>query len=117
MLLMILGCRGVISRIRSIKSVAAYEEFLRSEPPRRSKDHDPGTGLSAAQREDFKKKLETFIGVNGQYSVIGTSDARRASTVPVPRGEREEVGARHDPTTSVGQTQCARPGSPTVCSI
>jgi hypothetical protein len=80
------------------KALDAYEKFLRSEPPRRNKSHNSGTGISAVQREGFKKKLETFIGVNGQYSVIETLDAYRASTIPTPRGERAATGTRHDGT-------------------
>ena len=53
-----------------------------------------GGGYPATRRERFQKKLETFIGENGKYSVIGLSDSRRTSKVQASRREREEAGAR-----------------------
>jgi transposase InsO family protein len=75
------------------KALVAYEEFLRMEPPQVYRE---GGGCSAMSREMFQKRLESFIGENGKYSVIGSSGSNRTSKARGSRGEREETGARCD---------------------
>jgi hypothetical protein len=81
----------------------AYEEFLRTEPRN-------GRVYTATMREAFKKKLASFIGRHGKYSVLEKSDNRRTSKTSAPRGEHEQVDARpnddEDPTivTTVSQS-------------
>ena len=75
------------------KALVAYEEFLRMEPPQVYRE---GGGCSTMSREKFQKRLESFIGENGKYSVIGSSGSNRTSKARASRGEREEAGARCD---------------------
>jgi hypothetical protein len=67
------------------KVLMAYEEFLR---------RGPRTGRTA--REAFQKKLTSFIGRNGKYSVLEKSDNRCTSKMSAPRGEREKVDGRRN---------------------
>ena len=82
----------VLRRDITTKPLVAYEDFFGSQQPRRN---HPDI-YSVLQKEAFQKKLDSFIGENGKHSVVGLSDNRRTSKVSVPRGEREEAGARHD---------------------
>ena len=61
-------------------------------------------GYNQKQRTKFQKRLTTFIGKHGEYSVLEKSDNRRTSKMSASRGEREKAGARlngdEDPETS-----------------
>ena len=46
--------------------------------------------------EARRKKLTSFIGESGQYSVLEKSDNRHTSKMSAPRGERERVDARRN---------------------
>jgi len=76
------------------KALMAYEEFLRRAPR-----------AGRTTRETFNKKLTSFIGRNGKYSVLAQSDDHRTSRMSASHGEREEAGARpdgdDDPKTSM----------------
>ena len=62
------------------KALIAYEEFLRQ--LHLHHDHD-----NAKAHEALRKKLTSFIGERGQYSVLEKSDNRRTSKMSAPRGE------------------------------
>ena len=66
------------------KALIAYEEFLRliDLHPKR---------YNAKSHKAFHEKLTSFIGENGQYSVLGKSDNRRTSKMSAPGEEREKV--------------------------
>ncbi len=63
----------------------AYEEFLR---------RGPRFGRTA--RKAFQKKMTSFIGRNGKYSVLEKLDNQCTSKMSTPRGERENVDARRN---------------------
>ena len=44
----------------------------------------------------FQNQLTSFIGKNGEYSVLEKSDNRHTSKMSAPRGEREQVDARRN---------------------
>jgi hypothetical protein len=69
------------------KALMAHEEFLRLEQPR----FRNGRVYTAKEREAFQKKLTSFIGENGKYSVLRNSDNRRTSKMSAPYGERDGV--------------------------
>ena len=90
------------------KALIAYEKFLRSYDELESSlpvhvGHSK-EGYNQTQRTKFQKRLTTFIGKHGEYSVLEKSDNRRTSTMSASRGEREKVDARlngdEDPKTS-----------------
>jgi hypothetical protein len=62
----------------------AYEEFLRG---------GPHAGRAPTHKK-FQNQLTSFIGKNGEYSVLAKSDNRRTSKMSAPHGEREKVDAR-----------------------
>jgi hypothetical protein len=66
------------------KALIAYEEFLRQ--LHLHHDHD-----NAKAHEALRKKLTSFIGERGQYSVLEKSDNHCTSKMSAPRGEREQV--------------------------
>ncbi len=72
------------------KALMAYEEFLRQKVPRNGRV-DTGKAHPA-----FQRKLTSFIGKTGEYSVLEKSDNRRTSKMSAPRGEREKVDARRN---------------------
>jgi hypothetical protein len=80
------------------KALVAYEEFLHQRQVHRS-------GYSDKVVKAFQQKLTSFIGTNGEYSVLEKSDDRRTSKMSVSRGEREKAGDRpdgdDDPQTSM----------------
>jgi hypothetical protein len=71
------------------KALIAYEEFLRQIHLHHDRDN-------AKAHEALRKKLTSFIGESGQYSVLEKSDNRRTSKMSAPRGEREKVDARRN---------------------
>ncbi len=71
------------------RALIAYEEFLRHIDLHHECDN---TKAHAA----FRKKLTSFIGENGQYSVLEKSDNRRTSKMSAPCGERKKVDARRN---------------------
>jgi hypothetical protein len=99
------------------KALSSYEKFFRLGTPQADRPRS-GRGYSAAQQGAFRKKLESFVGVNGQYSVINHADSRRTPKVSVCRGEREEAGARHDgveaPNALIADSDSASDNNPAV---
>jgi hypothetical protein len=71
------------------KALIAYEEFLRCIHLHNGRDN-------AKAHEALRKKLTSFIGESGQYSVLEKSDNRHTSKMSAPRGEREQVDARRN---------------------
>jgi hypothetical protein len=85
---------------RHKSALIAYEEFLRSFDRLKSSlpvhaGHSK-EGYTQTQRTAFKKKLASFIGINGEYSVLGNSDNRRTSKMSAPRGERGQADVRRN---------------------
>ena len=68
-------------------------------------------GYNQTQRTAFKKQLASFIGINGEYSVLGNSDNRRTSKMSAPRGARGQTDARRngveDPKVSTTASKSA----------
>jgi hypothetical protein len=80
------------------KALIAYEEFLRHFDLDHQRDH-------AKWHKAFQEKPTSFIGENGQYSVLEKSDDRHTSKLSAFRGERDRADARpngdDDPQTSM----------------
>ena len=74
------------------KALVAYEEFLRLIYRR----HGNGREYTAQAYATFRQKLISFIGDNGEYSVLQKLDDHRTSKISASRGEREKAGARPD---------------------
>ena len=74
------------------KALVAYEEFLRLIYRR----HGNGREYTAQAYATFRQKLISFIGDNGDYSVLEKLDDHRTSKISASRGEREKAGARPD---------------------
>ena len=72
------------------KALIAYEFFLRHIDLHTHKRYN------AKAHEALRKKLTSFIGERGQYSVLEKSDNRRTSKMSAPRGERGQADARRN---------------------
>jgi transposase InsO family protein len=87
------------------KALIAYEFFLRHIDLHTHKRYN------AKSYKAFHEKLTSFIGENGQYSVLEKADNRRPSKMSAPRGEREKADARRngdeDPKTSTTVSKSA----------
>jgi hypothetical protein len=81
------------------KALIAYEEFLHQrQKPRYWNRQRVSNGhvYTDEAGKAFQQKLTSFIGKNGEYSVLEKSDNRRTSKMSAPRGEREKVDARRN---------------------
>jgi hypothetical protein len=95
------------------KALIAYEEFLRSFDGLKSNlqfhtGHSK-EGYTQTQRMTFKKKLASFMGENGEYSVLGNSDNRRTLTGPLPAQDwraRMNVGQEKRKTSRLSRLAC-----------
>jgi len=79
------------------KALVAYEEFLHQRQVHRHWNRhrvSDGRVYSDKAGKALQQKLTSFIGKNGEYSVLEKTDNRRTSKMSSPRGEREKTDAR-----------------------